>query len=118
MTIKSAHAKTCKWLFQHTKYLDWLNVNNLDEHHGFFWIKGKAGAGKSTLLKSAVANTRKDKNCTTIAFFFSAQGDEIKRSTSGMYRSLLLQLLERTSVSQKTLSSLDIPKSDLTADSH
>lgn len=51
MTIKIAHAKTCKWLLGNPKYLDWLNPSKLVEHHGFLWIKGKPGTGKSTLIK-------------------------------------------------------------------
>ena len=35
MTIKNAHAKTCKWLLKNFEYLDWLNATKLGEHHGF-----------------------------------------------------------------------------------
>src|SRR6266700_7742302 len=56
ITIKNAHAKTCKWLLKNPEYLDWLNATKLDEHHGFLWIKGKPGAGKSILMKFALTN--------------------------------------------------------------
>ena len=59
MTIKTAHAKTCRWLLKSEQYLSWLNTTKLDEHHGFLWIKGKAGTGKSTLMKYALVNARK-----------------------------------------------------------
>jgi hypothetical protein len=35
MTIKNAHAKTCKWLLKNFEYLRWLNPTKLSEHHGF-----------------------------------------------------------------------------------
>ncbi|KAI1205011.1 uncharacterized protein F4807DRAFT_444749 [Annulohypoxylon truncatum] len=95
MTIKSAHAKTCKWLLKKSEYIDWLDLSKLGEHHGFLWIKGKPGAGKSTLMKFIFANARrKMKDKIIISFFFNARGDCLEKSTTGMYRSLLLQLLE------------------------
>jgi hypothetical protein len=32
MTIKTAHAKTCRWLLTNEQYLNWLDTTNLDEH--------------------------------------------------------------------------------------
>jgi len=40
MTVRNAHAKTCKWLLRIPKYLDWLDMSKQNEHHGFLWIKG------------------------------------------------------------------------------
>ncbi|KAI4282990.1 MAG: hypothetical protein L6R38_002516 [Xanthoria sp. 2 TBL-2021] len=94
MTIKPAHAKTCKWLLQRSEYQDWLNVAKISTHHGLFWIKGKPGSGKSTLLKFAVQSVRKAmKSAVVICFFFNARGEDLEKSTLGMYRSLLSQLL-------------------------
>jgi hypothetical protein len=96
MSIKSAHSKTCRWLLKKSEYLDWLDVDKLNEHHGFLWIKGKPGTGKSTLMKFALTNSRKlMKDRTVISFFFNARGADLEKSTIGMYRSLLLQLLEQ-----------------------
>ncbi len=93
-TIKAAHAKTCKWLLQRSEYQDWLNVAKISTHHGLFWIKGKPGSGKSTLLKFAVQNVRKVmRSAVVICFFFNARGEDLEKSTWGMYRSLLSQLL-------------------------
>jgi ankyrin repeat protein len=95
-TIKTAHAKTCKWLFSKSKYQDWLDVNNISEHHGFLWIKGKPGTGKSTIMKFAYANAKKTvRDAIIISFFFNARGEHLEKSTLGMYRSLLFQLLEK-----------------------
>ena len=96
MTIKNAHAKTCKWLLKRSEYLDWLDADRLKEHNGFLWIRGKPGTGKSTLMKFAVTHARKTmKSKVVIAFFFNARGEAMEKSTVGTYRSLLLQLLER-----------------------
>lgn len=46
MSIRSAHVKTCTWLLKKPEYLDWLNADKLNEHHGFLWMKGKPGTGK------------------------------------------------------------------------
>ncbi|KAL8941011.1 MAG: hypothetical protein Q9216_002491 [Gyalolechia sp. 2 TL-2023] len=93
-TIRTAHAKTCKWILHRIEYRDWFDVSQLDRHHGIFWIKGKPGCGKSTLLKFVVQNARRTKKeAEVISFFFNARGEELERSTLGMYRSLLLQLL-------------------------
>jgi adenylylsulfate kinase-like enzyme len=96
MTIKKHHAKTCKWLLEKSEYLDWFNTSKLGKHHGLLWIKGNPGTGKSTLMKFALDNARnKIKDGITISFFFNARGCDLERSTIGMYRSLLLQLLKR-----------------------
>jgi ankyrin repeat protein len=107
MTIKNGHAKTCKWLLKMPEYLDWLDINKLAEHHGFLWIKGKPGTGKSTLMKFVHAHARKTmKDKIIISFFFNARGEDLEKSTAGMYRSLLLQLLERVPELQRVFDSL------------
>lgn len=96
VNIKPSHKKTCKWLLQSTEYLDWLNADKLPEHHGFFWVKGKPGCGKSTLTKFAFVEAKKFfRNTTLLSFFFNARGDDLEKSTIGLYRSLLIQLLEK-----------------------
>jgi ankyrin repeat protein len=95
-TIRLAHVKTCQWLPRSEKYQQWLDPNSFGEHHGFLWIKGKPGAGKSTLMKFAFGKAvRQLANATVISFFFNARGDDLEKLVSGMYRSLLFQLLEK-----------------------
>ena len=109
MTIKNAHAKTCKWLLKNSEYLDWLNATKLGEHHGFLWIKGKPGTGKSTLMKFALANARKTiEDKIIVSFFFNARGEGLEKSTVGTYQSLLLQLLEQLPELQCVFDSLDL----------
>jgi hypothetical protein len=91
------------------KYLNWLNRDKLGEHNGFLWIKGKPGTGKSTLMKFALASARKRmKDKIIISFFFNTRGDDLEKSTIGIYRSLLLQLLERLPSLQEVFDSLDL----------
>jgi ankyrin repeat protein len=117
MTIKPAHAKTCRWLLKSEQYLSWLDTTKGGEHHGFLWIKGKAGTGKSTLMKFALVNARKTmKNHILLSFFFNARGEDIEKSTVGTYRSLLLQLLERLPALQSIFDSLGLSTSSFSAD--
>ncbi|OCL01719.1 hypothetical protein AOQ84DRAFT_426547, partial [Glonium stellatum] len=106
-TIKNAHTKTCEWLLQKSEYLEWLDVTKLAEHHGLLWIKGKPGAGKSTLMKYALVNAQGAiKDRIVLSFFFNARGEDLEKSTLGMYRSLLLQLLKQVPKLQHILDSL------------
>ncbi|KAF9630200.1 hypothetical protein BFW01_g381 [Lasiodiplodia theobromae] len=115
MTIKNAHAKTCKWLLRKSEYCDWLDSAKLSQHHGFLWIKGKPGTGKSTLMKFAFANARKTmKDTIVISFFFNARGEDVEKSTVGTYRSLLLQLFERIPALRSVFDSLGLSMSSTT----
>lgn len=109
LTIKKAHAKTCKWLLKKSEYLDWLDPTKLIEHHGFLWIRGKPGTGKSTLMKFLLANAvRTMKDRIIISFFFNARGESLEKSTLGTYQSLLLQLLERLPALESVFDSLHL----------
>ncbi|KAM0452050.1 hypothetical protein ACHAPV_009674 [Trichoderma viride] len=98
-TIKTQHSKTCQWLLGHPKYVEWLEPIHFTSHHGFLWINGKPGAGKSTLMKF-VYTYAKNKwkaaaDATVISFFFNARGVQLEKSTEGMYRSLLFQVIQK-----------------------
>jgi ankyrin repeat protein len=109
-TIKTARAKECKWLLENSEYLKWLDVTKQSEHHGFLWIKGKPGTGKSTLMKFAFANAQKMMNVRiVISFFFNARGADLEKSTIGMYRSILFQLLNQLPDLQCVFESLGFP---------
>jgi len=110
-TIRAAHTKTCRWLLKHSKYRDWLDPGKQSQNHGFLWMRGKAGAGKSTMMKFVYLETKKVSKKPSMAvafFFFNARGDYLERSISGMYRSLLLQLLHEFSDLQSVLDKTDI----------
>ncbi|KAK3342018.1 hypothetical protein B0T25DRAFT_511525 [Lasiosphaeria hispida] len=106
LAIKASHPKTCQWLLEQPEYLDWTNASKLTAHHGFLWIRGHAGTGKSMLMRFALDRERKKKDKIVISFFFNARGYELERSTLGMYRSLLLQILEKAPRLQKVFDVL------------
>ena len=110
-TIKTAHDKTCKWLLRKSEYCDWLGFNKVSEHHGFLWIKGKPGTGKSTIMKFALKDAKKTiiEEEIIVSFFFNARGEDLEKSTIGMYRSLLFQLLEKVPELQNVLDSQGSP---------
>jgi hypothetical protein len=94
LNIKNAHLKTCDWLFEQPEYKNWIHTSFSSDYNGFLWIKGKPAAGKSTIMKHALRQVKMTMpNATVISFFFNARGSILERSTLGMYRSLLLQLM-------------------------
>ncbi|CAH0028824.1 unnamed protein product [Clonostachys rhizophaga] len=108
--IKTAHPVTCEWLPQHESYSTWVDAERLDDHHGFMWISGKPGSGKSTMMKFLSSQEKKNAEINTcvISFFFNARGEELEKSTTGMYRSILFQLLERFPDLQSILDDLSL----------
>ncbi|KAH8647266.1 hypothetical protein BX600DRAFT_476427 [Xylariales sp. PMI_506] len=69
---------------------------NKSSRNGLLWLKGKPGSGKSVLIKHAFlrASTKLgESQYRTAAFFFNSRGNELERSTLGLFRSLLYQLL-------------------------
>jgi hypothetical protein len=94
VNIPSAQPQTCGWLFESAEYKRWLDPGFRSRHHGILWLKGKPGAGKSTLMKAALRHARATRGSDRlISFFFSARGQELEKSTEGMYRALLHQVV-------------------------
>jgi ankyrin repeat protein len=110
--IDDAYKATCKWFLKSPEYLAWSDSAQLSEHHGFLWLSGKPGAGKSTIMKFAFTRAKRTLKISNavISFFFNARGVVLEKSTTGMYRSLLLQLLQSFPDLQKACedSTLDI----------
>ncbi|KAK1589671.1 Pfs, NACHT and ankyrin domain protein [Colletotrichum navitas] len=108
--IRAAHAKTCQWFLSHPDYLAWLDPSRMKEHRGFLWIRGKPGAGKSTIMKFIYLRTKKARKTRGViaSFFFHARGEQLEKSVAGMYRSLLLQLLEGYPDLQAVLDDPDV----------
>ncbi|KAI3011329.1 hypothetical protein CBS147352_1920 [Aspergillus niger] len=97
--ITDPHDTTCAWVLERPEFKTWMSGEDLKRHGGFFWIKGKPGAGKSTLMKYLLPKAKQFGKDTVISsFFFHAQGVDLERSTVGMYRSLLHQLLSSTAI--------------------
>ena len=92
----AAHEDTCKWLLDDSSFLNWLANDTFPAHHGFFWIKGKPAAGKSTIVKFALNSLKKRyPRAIILSFFFHARGGDLEKTSVGMYRSILYQLLTR-----------------------
>ncbi|KAI4598781.1 hypothetical protein KJ359_002673 [Pestalotiopsis sp. 9143b] len=94
-TIKKAYSSTCRWFLKNPLYKQWESKDPSQDDNHFLWIKGKPGAGKSTLMKYLHQQILKRGDGITISFFFNARGEDLEKSTVGLYRSLLLQLLEK-----------------------
>ncbi|KAI0160665.1 hypothetical protein GGR57DRAFT_389579 [Xylariaceae sp. FL1272] len=107
--IGNAYGRTCGWLLEHPDYQEWQNPDSAAEHHGFLWINGKPGAGKSTLMKFLYNKAMRLRlsNSSTIAFFFNARGSGLEKTSLGMYRSLLFQLLSSFEDLQRVLDDFE-----------
>jgi ankyrin repeat protein/nucleoside phosphorylase len=94
--IRDSLPETCNWLFEDPTYSHWYKRQNLENHHGLLWIKGKPGSGKSTLVKQAYHRAQQQlaaSSTTVAAFFFNARGTDLEKSQLGLFRSLLYQIL-------------------------
>ncbi|KAJ0382328.1 hypothetical protein COL922a_012787 [Colletotrichum nupharicola] len=60
------------------------------------------------MMKFLFLETKKKHNTPTASFFFHAQGDYLEKSITGMYRSILLQLLKLFPDRQSVLDDTDI----------
>ena len=117
LIIKRAHVQTCKWLLDDPQYVRWMNATDHHEYDGLLWIKGKAGAGKSTLMKFAVESAHRTmRQAVHLSFFFNARGDDMEKSTIGLYRALLVHLLECIPSLQNVLNLLYPSGSKFNAD--
>jgi ankyrin repeat protein len=91
--IEPAAEGTCAWLFQHSKYTDWIA-----QPRELLWIKGNPGAGKSTLLKHILRHSHSivpttQNRVLLISFFFHGRGTELQKTPLGLFRAFLYQLL-------------------------
>ncbi|RFU28312.1 hypothetical protein B7463_g8022, partial [Scytalidium lignicola] len=75
---------TCVWILQSPEYLRWVN------QYGLLLIRGKPGCGKSTLLK----------------FILEKQIEATASSGVGLFRSLLLQLLDQDDSARSTFQDI------------
>jgi hypothetical protein len=90
--IKQQTPTTCSWLLEHESYKSWLSRKN-----GLLWIKGNPGVGKSTLMKYALHECKKhtpvNSELVIASFFFHGRGSPLQKSSLGLFRSLLYQIL-------------------------
>lgn len=121
--VREAHQKTFQWVFERhdfdestprwTNFVDWL-----EQRGGLYWISGKAGSGKSTLMNFIYQDNRTRhflatwsgaKLILTPGVFLWNAGTALEKSTEGLLRSLLYQILKKlpnlTSLSTESHSS-------------
>lgn len=96
---------TCQWLYSHQTFASWCQRSDVHTNHGMLWIKGLPGSGKSTVMKEIEGFTKATaQNGQIIAtFFFNARGAELDHTPRGMFRSILLQLLEKSQIFQSVM---------------
>ena len=106
-SIKEAHSETCQWIFDASgeRVRPWSNfVEWLESGHGIYWINGKAGSGKSTLMNYISQDNRVTsllhswsgpKQIIIPTFFFWNAGSPLQKTTTGLLRSLLYQILDK-----------------------
>jgi Cdc6-like AAA superfamily ATPase len=107
-SLTPAQTGTCRWFFSKPEYLSWCDPTQRPDHGGFLWIRGHPGTGKSTLMKllfeKAKHSASGDSSQIILSFFFLARGTLEEKSTPGLYRSLLHQLLRRRPTCRTVLS--------------
>lgn len=90
--VEDAATGTCTWLLDHVKYRNWLAP--LVPPQALLCIVGNPGAGKSTLVKFALREASHS-NDFIASFFFSGNGVDLQKSSLGLFRSLLYQLIDK-----------------------
>lgn len=108
-TISEAHEKTFQWIYELHKFDEanhpWDNfVHWLESGQNTYWIHGKAGSGKSTLMNYICQEDRTEaslkvwsgpKEVLRPSFFFWNAGGALEKSSEGLLRSLIYQILQK-----------------------
>ncbi|KAI1444672.1 hypothetical protein F5Y02DRAFT_389498 [Annulohypoxylon stygium] len=85
---------TCTWMLESTQYKEWVDPAEASMYNRILWIKGKPGVGKSTLMNYLYEqSTGMLPGMKKSSFFFNARGVELEKTTSGLYRALLWDIL-------------------------
>lgn len=110
--IPDSYKKTFEWIFESKRsdLRSWSNFKDwLQSSEPLYWITGKAGSGKSTLMKyicrenctlhptcrESLQKWADDSKLVTANFYFWNSGSRLQMSQSGLFRSLLCQLLDQ-----------------------
>ncbi|RFU79029.1 hypothetical protein TARUN_3158 [Trichoderma arundinaceum] len=102
LAVSEAHESTLEWIFDEVKptnFVKWLR-----ESDSIYWISGKAGSGKSTLMRFLTGHRKTlhllkewagDSDLVTAKHYFWSPGTSIQKSQEGLFRALLLQILQQ-----------------------
>ena len=90
--IRKAYSNSCAWVFRNESYIRWGN-----ENRGLLWIRGKPGSGKSTLMKRILESfdEQRPQQQLRLYFFFHRRGNSLQYTQTGMFRTILHQLLSQ-----------------------
>lgn len=101
-TVSEAHQKTFQWIFEPNNFNKlarrWHSfVQWLEKGDGIYWINSKAGSGKSTLINYICQDHRTSdfKEVVILSFFFWNAGTTLEKTSEGLLRSLLYQILQK-----------------------
>ena len=125
--IVDAHKETFQWVFEQAEsrlrpwhsFAEWLESGSRT-----YWISGKAGSGKSTLMNYVCRHPRTQQYLkvwsagrTIVApkFFFWNPGSPMQKSSPGLLRSLVYQILLEYPDSIETITNLDDTSRDALA---
>jgi hypothetical protein len=98
VAVPEAYPGTFEWIFQN-KLASWL-----ESPDPIFWISGKPGSGKSTLMKHLVNDPRTHsilqnwsgpEKLVIADYFFWINGTSLQRSSKGLLRSFLYEILRQ-----------------------
>ena len=89
-SCRSRHAETGSWFLKGEDFSQWkMDANS------FLWLHGKAGCGKTILSSTVVTEILRQCNHSSgsyLAYFFFDFNDSEKQQSSGMIRSIIMQL--------------------------
>lgn len=100
--IPREHENTFAWILKEkeSNFATWLSCSE-----SVFWISGKPGSGKSTVVKYIGGHQRTfellqpwigdDKFVTAAFYFWSSASDELQKSSIGLLRSIMFQILRQ-----------------------
>ena len=122
--IVDAHKETFQWVFEQAEsrlrpwdsFVEWLESGSRT-----YWISGKAGSGKSTLMNHVCQHPQTQhylktwsagRSIVTPKFFFWHPGSAMQKSSQGLLRSLVYQILMEDPDSINPITSLEDPARD------
>ena len=122
--IIDAHKETFQWVFEQAEsrprpwdsFAEWLESGSRT-----YWISGKAGSGKSTLMNYICQHPRTQqclkswsagRAIVTPKFFFWSPGTSMQKSSQGLLRSLVYQILSENPDSIHAIMNLHEPSRD------
>lgn len=106
--IEGAHRGTFEWIYSEPPSgatgATWSDFRSwLRNDAGIYWVSGKAGSGKSTLMKLLGTDGRTYDSLLgwgaggrllVLSFYFWNPGTPLQKSLEGLFRSILLQVLQ------------------------